>query len=46
MQSYDDFGLIPTKLLISGREACGTYTEFATETANHAITVAKRDKRA
>ena len=41
MQSYDDFRLFPTKEKISGREACGAYTRFATETANLAITVAK-----
>jgi len=41
VQSYDDFRLFPTKEKISGREACGAYTRFATETANLAITVAK-----
>ncbi len=41
MQSYGDFGPVPTKRMISGREAYGAYTKFATETANLAITVAK-----
>jgi len=41
MQSYGDFWLIPTKQMISDREACGAYTEIATEAANLAITVAK-----
>ncbi len=44
MQSYDDFRLIPTKQLISAREACGAYTRFATETADLAITAAKPTK--
>ena len=41
MQRYGDFGPVPTKKMISGREAYGAYTKFATETANLAITVAK-----
>ena len=41
MQRYGDFGPVPTKGMISGREAYGAYTKFATETANLAITVAK-----
>ena len=41
MQRYGDFGPVPTKRMISGREAYGAYTKFATETANLAITVAK-----
>ena len=45
MQSYDDFRLFPTKEKISGREAYGAYTKFATETANLAITVAKPTKK-
>jgi hypothetical protein len=45
VQSYDDFRLFPTKEKISGREACGAYTRFATETANLAITAAKPTKK-
>ncbi len=41
MQSYGDLWPVPTKRMISGREAYGAYTKFATETANLAITVAK-----
>ena len=40
-QRYGDFGPVPTKKMISGREAYGAYTTFATETAILAITVAK-----
>lgn len=45
MQSYDDFWLVPTKKMIAHQEAYGTYTEFATNTANPAITVAKHMKK-
>ena len=41
MQSYGDFGPVPTKKMFSGSEAYGAYTKFATETANLAITVTK-----
>ena len=45
MQRYGDFGPIPTKKRISGREADGAYTKFAAETAKLAITVAKHMKK-
>jgi hypothetical protein len=44
MQSYGDLWLTPTKQLISVGDACGAYTEFAAETADLAITVAKQTK--
>jgi len=41
MQSYGHFQLVPTKSMISSRDACGAYTKFAAEMAMLAITVAK-----
>jgi hypothetical protein len=45
MQSYGDFRHKKQKKMISGRDAYGAYTRFATDTANLAITVAKDMKK-